>query len=153
GVEWATCVQRFFDFEGAWGFVEGSWSMPKPLRPPQVSGWLSRGRKWTMPPTLGGLIGRRRYVGMGAELWVGTWWKWWRSLQPAERELLDNGELSLPEIADWSGMAKMYGNNGLMQVMAALVWWGEVAKERGEEETEEWCVAVKDVTWVLEQLL
>ncbi|KAJ7888647.1 hypothetical protein B0H14DRAFT_3714875 [Mycena olivaceomarginata] len=153
GVEWAGCVQRFFDFEGAWGFVEGSRSMPKPGRPPQVSGWLSRGRKWTMPPALGGLLGRRQAVGMTAELWVGVWWGWWRGLQPVEREVLENGELSHPETADWSTMAKMYGNNGLMQVMAALVWWGEVAQKRGEEDIEEWRAAVRDVTWVLDQLL
>jgi hypothetical protein len=153
GVEWAVCVQKFFDFEGAWGFVEGSWSMPKPSRPQQVSGWLSRGRKWTLPPALGGLLGRRQAEGMSAELWVGVWWGWWRGLQPAEREVLANGELSRPETAGWSAMARMYGNNGLMQVMAALVWWGEVAQKRGREDVEEWCVAVRDVTWVLEQLL
>ncbi|KAJ7302606.1 hypothetical protein DFH08DRAFT_977732 [Mycena albidolilacea] len=153
GVEWAGCVQRFFDFEGAWGFVEGSRSMPKPGRPPQVSGWLSRGQKWTMPPALGGLPGRRQAVGMTAELWVGVWWGWWRGLQPVEREVLQNGELSRPGTADWSTMVKMYGNNGLMQVIATLVWWGEVAQKRGEEDIEEWCVAVRDVTWVLDQLL
>ncbi|KAJ7806529.1 hypothetical protein B0H14DRAFT_3484014 [Mycena olivaceomarginata] len=37
--------------------------------------------------------------------------------------------------------------------MAALVWWGDVAQKRGREEREEWLVAVRDVTWVLEQLL
>jgi hypothetical protein len=153
GVEWAVCVQKFFDFEGAWDFVEGSWSMPKPSRPQQVSGWLSRGRKWMLPPTLGGLLGRRQAEGMSAELWVGVWWGWWRGLQPAEREVLANGELSHPETAGWSAMARMYGNNGLMQVMAVLVWWGEVAQKRGREDVEEWCVAVRDVTWVLKQLL
>jgi hypothetical protein len=114
---------------------------------------MSRGRKWTMPPALGGLLGRRQAVGMTAELWVGVWWGWWCGLQPVEREVLQNGELSRPGTADWSTMAKMYGNNGLMQVMVALVWWGEVAQKRGEEDIEEWRVAVRDVTWVLDELL
>ncbi|KAJ7048760.1 hypothetical protein C8F01DRAFT_1379496 [Mycena amicta] len=156
GGEWATCVQKFLDFEGAWGFVDGSSAMARAARPVQVSGWLTRGRKWTMPPALGGLLGSRQAVGMGAELWVGVWWGWWRSLQPAEREVLENGELSRPETADWSATAKMYGNNGLMLVMASLAWWGElVHTSRGDaiEAIDEWAAAVRDVTWVFEKLL
>ncbi|KAJ7064237.1 hypothetical protein C8F01DRAFT_926611, partial [Mycena amicta] len=138
GVEWAMCVGKFFDFEGAWGFVDGSWGMPKTgRRPPQLSGWLAMGRKWTMPPTL-----------VDAELWVGVWWVWWKSLQPAEREVDADGDLSQPATADWSSMVQMYGNGGFMLVMATLAWWGEVAQERGEEAIEEWSAAVRDVAWV-----
>jgi hypothetical protein len=153
GVDWARCVQKFFNFESAWGYAEGMWKMPMGTRPQQVTGWLNRGRKWTLPPALGGLLGRRQVTGQADELWVGLFWKWWRSLQPQERVVLDNGELSRPEGADWSTMAKIYGDNGLLQVMAALVWWGEVVTKRGEDDVEEWLVAVRDVTWVLEQLL
>ncbi|KAJ7699836.1 hypothetical protein B0H14DRAFT_2417465, partial [Mycena olivaceomarginata] len=56
------------------------------------------------------------------------------------------------EKADWSILAQMHGNNGLLQVMAVLVWWGEVVWKRGEEQ-EQWLVTVRDITWVLEQLL
>jgi hypothetical protein len=153
GLPWATCVHRFFDFEGAWGFVKGSYAMSRAARPQQVSGWLSRGRKWTMPPALGGLLGKRQATGQAAELWVAVWWGWWRSLQSKERELLDNGELSRPDKVNWSEMARMYGNNGFLQVMASLVWWGEVVQKRREEDREEWRTAVADVTWVLEHLL
>jgi hypothetical protein len=68
GPQWAMCVQRFFDFEGAWGFVKGSFSMRRAVCPQQVSGWLSRGRKWTLPPALGRLLGRRQATGQVAEL-------------------------------------------------------------------------------------
>ncbi|KAJ7058603.1 hypothetical protein C8F01DRAFT_1304260 [Mycena amicta] len=156
GGEWATCVQKFFDFEGAWGFVNGSSAMARAARPVQVSGWLTRRWKWTMPPALGGLLGSRQAVGMGAELWVSVWWGWWRSLQPAEREVLENGELSRPETADWSATAEMYGNNGLMLVMASLAWWGELvhtSQEDAIEAIDEWAAAVRDVTWVFEKLL
>ncbi|KAJ6549006.1 hypothetical protein B0H19DRAFT_1265778 [Mycena capillaripes] len=151
GSEWELCTRKYFNFEGAWGFVEGSWKMQG--RPRQVSGWVARGRKWGLPPALGGLLGRRAATGMASELWVGSWWTWWRSLQPEERVALDNGDLSRPETADWSKVAKMYGNNGLMLIMAALAWWGEVVQKREEEEQEEWRMAVRDVTWVLEELL
>jgi hypothetical protein len=153
GVDWARCVQKFFDVESAWGYAEGMSKMTTGTRPQQVTGWLNRGRKWTLPPALGGLLGRRQATGQAEELLVRLFWKWWRSLQPQERMALDNGELSRPDVADWSTMAKMYGDNGLLQVMAALVWWGEVAAKRGEDEEEEWRVAVRDVTWVFEQLL
>ncbi|KAJ7871161.1 hypothetical protein B0H14DRAFT_2345437 [Mycena olivaceomarginata] len=149
GVEWATCVQRFFSFEAAWGFDEGSWKMATRDRPHQVTEWLRRGQKWTLPPALGGLLGRREAVGMAEDCGVGLFWRWWRTLQPDERVELDNRELSRPEKADWSRMAQMHGSNGLLQVMAALVWWGDVAQKREEEEGEEWLGAVHDVTWVL----
>jgi hypothetical protein len=75
-------------------------------------------------------------------------------LQPEERAELDNGGLSRPETANWSKMARLYGKNGLLQVMATLVWWGEVVQKRGgEEDREEWVAAVCDVTWVLGELL
>ncbi|KAJ7828220.1 hypothetical protein B0H14DRAFT_3466418 [Mycena olivaceomarginata] len=126
GPQWATCVQRFFDFEGAWGFVKGTFSMRRVVRPQQVSGGRRRARQRSCGFRCGG--------------------GWWRSLQPEERELLESGELSRPEKADWSKTAGMYGNNGLLQVMASLLWWGEVVQRREEADREEWCAAVTDVT-------
>jgi hypothetical protein len=150
GVGWAKCVGKFFDFEGACGFTEGSWQMGSRHRPAQVATWLGR-RKWTMGPTLGTELGTRE-----GELWVGKWWKWWASLQPGERMLSDN-DLSKPENADWSEMAAMCGNNGLMQVIATLLWWGQRVEgrraPRKENEWNDWMMAVSDVTWVLEQIL
>jgi hypothetical protein len=87
------------------------------------------------------------------ELWVGGWWKWWNGLQPSERVALENGELSRPAEADWSAMAAMHGKNGILQVMATLGWWGEVAQKRSAEEKDDWLAAVGDVTWVLGQIL
>ncbi|KAJ7701650.1 hypothetical protein B0H14DRAFT_3032062 [Mycena olivaceomarginata] len=102
-----------------------------------------------MPPTLGTDIGTRETK----ELWVGVWWKWWESLQPEERTLQDNNELLRPREVNWSEMAGLYGDNGILQVMATLVWWGEVAHKHGKAEIEGWRAAVDDVTWVLERLL
>ncbi|KAJ7306866.1 hypothetical protein DFH08DRAFT_975891 [Mycena albidolilacea] len=149
GLEWAVCVQKFFDFEGECGFADGGRQMPRKLRPVQVGGWISRGRKWRLPPALGSELGTRE-----DDLWVGRWWKWWTSLQPKERAEIDGEELLRPETADWSDMAGMYGKNGLLQVMATLVWWGEVAVGKQEADAKkEWVTAVSDVTWVLEQML
>ncbi|KAJ7900559.1 hypothetical protein B0H14DRAFT_3752785 [Mycena olivaceomarginata] len=121
GGEWVACVQKFFDFEATWGYDEG------------------RGR-WRRNTGCTSLLGRREATGQAEELWVRLFWAWWRTLE------LGNRELSRPEKADWSILAQMHGNNGLLQVMAALVWWGKVVRKRGEEEQEEWLVAVHDIT-------
>ncbi|KAJ6476008.1 hypothetical protein C8R47DRAFT_1220475 [Mycena vitilis] len=93
------------------------------------------------------------------ELWVGLWWTWWKALQPSAREELATG-LSRPEAADWSHMAQMHGRNGLLQVMATLAWWGERVCEKQDgsrmvsvEARSEWEAAVRDVKWVLEQVM
>ncbi|KAJ7772153.1 hypothetical protein B0H14DRAFT_3164805 [Mycena olivaceomarginata] len=129
-----------------WGL---EWAMSAKNRPQRVGGWISRGRKWTLPPTLGAELGTRETEG----LWVNEWWKWWQTLQPEERLLFDN-ELSRPDTANWSEMSAMYGRNGLLLVMATLCWWGEVAVGRGlgSDAQEEWLAAVRDVTWVLEAI-
>ncbi|KAJ7803804.1 hypothetical protein B0H14DRAFT_3486976 [Mycena olivaceomarginata] len=133
GLQWALCVQKFLEFEAAWGFTECTYQMAKKNWLGQIGGWLSRGRKWTLPPTLGETLGTRK----NEELWVGGWWKWWNGLQPNERVALENGELSRPEEADWSAMAAMHGKNGILQVMATLGWWGEVAQKRSAEEKDD----------------
>ncbi|KAJ7238552.1 hypothetical protein B0H12DRAFT_1025641, partial [Mycena haematopus] len=153
GIEWAKCVAKFFDFEREWGFVDGSSHMETKYRPHQVGGWIARGRKWNLPPSLGEELGTRAMDGC----WVAKWWGWWESLQPAERTKED-GNLSYPDDADWEKVAAMYGKNGLLQVMATLCWWGEAAEHllsRGKEPDarKEWVVAVTDMTWVLEKLL
>ncbi|KAJ7892137.1 hypothetical protein B0H14DRAFT_3691516 [Mycena olivaceomarginata] len=54
-------------------------------------------------------------------------------------------------------MAAMHGNNGLLQVIATLFWWGSrVEGRRRPRDPEEWkdfIEAVDDITWVLDQLL
>jgi hypothetical protein len=152
GIAWAKLVARFYDFEAKWGFAEGTWQMGSAHRPPQVATWLSR-RKWTMGPTIGSDIGTRATP----ELWVGRWWRWWESLQPVDRVLFLDDKMQRPETADWSEMATMHGNNGLLQVIATLFWWGErVEGRRRPRDPEQWndfMEAVDDVTWVLDQLL
>ncbi|KAJ6447364.1 hypothetical protein C8R47DRAFT_1231465 [Mycena vitilis] len=155
GEDWGECVGQFFDFEAECGFSEGATQVDATKKPRQVVGWLQRGRKWHMPPTLGDDLGTRDTD----ELWVGLWWTWWKALQPSAREELATG-LSRPEAADWSHMAQMHGRNGLLQVMATLAWWGERVCEKQDgsrmvsvEARSEWEAAVRDVKWVLEQVM
>ncbi|KAJ7510760.1 hypothetical protein B0H11DRAFT_1700920, partial [Mycena galericulata] len=114
-------------------------------RPKAVKDWLARARNWGMGMNIGE-IGAQGEDGTFA----GQFWIWWSSLQPADR--VSFGRLmSCPDDADWSAMAKLHGKNGLLQVMAALLWWGEAVTD-DEEKKKDWSLAVGDVTWVLEEL-
>ncbi|KAJ7028994.1 hypothetical protein C8F04DRAFT_1265389 [Mycena alexandri] len=148
GIEWGECVDKFFDFERAWDFDEGTFQMGKVKRPVEFGMWLQRGRKWYLPPAIL-VVGTRD----DEESFAGRWWNWYISLQPAERVLLGT-TLSRPEKADWSNMAAMHGTNGLLQVIAALSWWGEKLLKRWDgPEWPDWIAAVEDMTWVLEELV
>ncbi|KAJ6478370.1 hypothetical protein C8R45DRAFT_833281 [Mycena sanguinolenta] len=149
GVEWAVCVSKFFDFEAVWGYVDDGAQVRRDTRPRQVNSWLTMGRQWTLPPTIseGGSLGARG----DSESWAGAWWKWWESLQPKERAIA-NGELSRPELVDWSKMVGLHGKNGLLLAMGTLEWWGEMA-QKDVEVRGRWLTAVSDMTWVLEKML
>ncbi|KAF7373976.1 hypothetical protein MSAN_00610300 [Mycena sanguinolenta] len=152
GPEWAGCVQKYFDFESECGYTDGTWRMATKSRPHQVGGWITRGRKWTLPPCLPETLG----TADDTNSWVGGWWAWWKSLQPNDRIAEEGGGLSRPATAYWKEVAKMYGKNGLLQVMATLVWWGEAAWREREGEPSvwnRWLLAVEDVKWVIEQVL
>lgn len=150
GMEWGVCVKQFFDFEAAWGFAEaGAAQVPKTGRPQEVGAWIVRGRKWRLPPCIGQDLGTREVPNS----WVGMWWKWWKCMQPEERAASADEVLSRPDTADWSGLAGMYGDNGLLQVMATLEWWGGAVAKGLPAVQDEWLAAVSDVTWVLGELL
>lgn len=80
------------------------------------------------------------------EAFTADWWAWWRSLQPAERAIDDDGNCDTPSIfMDWSALAKV-GANGFLLVMMSLTWWGKLQAD------SDWQCAVKDVTAVLRSL-
>ncbi|KAJ7875003.1 hypothetical protein B0H14DRAFT_2569033 [Mycena olivaceomarginata] len=112
GMEWSVCVGEFFDFKkrGAGG---------EDVSAAAGGGVAFEGKKVDDAAHSGD--GHR--TRQTKDLWVGLWWKWWESLQPEERTLLDN-ELSYPE-------------------------QGEVAQKWGKAEIDDWRAAVDDVAWVL----
>ncbi|KAJ6534062.1 hypothetical protein DFH09DRAFT_1325501 [Mycena vulgaris] len=130
GWEWTSCVSDFFDFEAAWGFTEDGAQITLKGRPPMVGEWLARARKWN---------------------------GWWEVLQPEEHPVF-GGLLTAPNLSreEWSGMAKLHGRNGLLQVMLTLLWWGDRVGDKGTGapiDHLQWTSAVMDVTWVLGELL
>ncbi|KAJ6538044.1 hypothetical protein B0H19DRAFT_962275 [Mycena capillaripes] len=121
GVEWAWCAEYFFDFEKKFGYSEDGSQITTAGRPEVVKRWLGRQQKWDAKADVGEI---------GAEGTPGTfvddWWKWWSGVQPEERGNSGAGGVLLrPSDLDWSSLVKLHGRNGLLQVMASLLWWGE----------------------------
>jgi hypothetical protein len=55
--------------------------------------------------------------------------------------------------SDWGPTAKLHGKNRLLQVMATLLWWGEVVAEEDPFGRMEWETVVEDVDGVLTEML
>ncbi|KAJ7121213.1 hypothetical protein C8R46DRAFT_1238480 [Mycena filopes] len=144
GKEWSDLVAKYLEFEKVCGYQEeGGGRIGGENRPEEVGRWISRARQWFSPPVIGNL-GKLREKGS----YVDRWWLWWKSVQPSERvEIEQTGMLTLPMKMSWGKLPKLYGNNGFMQVMASLLWWGLTM--RGEEEKEGWLLAVADVECIL----
>ncbi|KAJ6490865.1 hypothetical protein C8R45DRAFT_826071, partial [Mycena sanguinolenta] len=131
----------FFDFEAAHGYSEVNVQTETSSRPKLFIEWLARGREWDRWMTIGFVAN-----------WVPAWWTWWASLQPKERVYAD-GQLSRPDTVDWSTLAHLHGKNGLLMVMASLLWWGDsYADGVYPEHRADWLKAVDDVAWTLEEL-
>ncbi|KAJ6478375.1 hypothetical protein C8R45DRAFT_934145 [Mycena sanguinolenta] len=66
---WTAKLMRahLFDFEAAWGYVDEGPHLRREHCPQQVNGWLTMGRKWSLPPTLGADLGTRDRE----DLWIG----------------------------------------------------------------------------------
>ncbi|KAJ7289820.1 hypothetical protein C8J57DRAFT_1494238 [Mycena rebaudengoi] len=128
GIEWATCVKEFYNFERSRGYHGNPISTKS--RPELVKAWLAKGRHWDVSPELGELGGR------GVEgSFVEAWWGWWIGMQPQNRKVREG---VLDEASDhhwWYILVK--------------IGWGD---KRGLSEFTEWAAAVDDVMEVLRQL-
>ncbi|KAJ7028755.1 hypothetical protein C8F04DRAFT_963637, partial [Mycena alexandri] len=135
GIEWAGCVSMFLDFEAAWGYKDAGAQITTEGRPTALHWWIGRGGNWDKTPDLG-VLGNSKTPGS----FVASWWSWWLAVQPKEE-------------GDWAPVLKLHGKNGLLQVMASLVWWGEKAMKESPLDKLEWSAAVEDVERVLTEML
>ncbi|KAJ7056479.1 hypothetical protein C8F01DRAFT_1087297 [Mycena amicta] len=77
------------------------------------------------------------------------WWSWWSVNQPDWREWVDGKPALGKEYkGGWEGLL-VAGQNGMLNVVVSLYWWGckEVAV-KGHSSTG-WTQAVKDAEWVM----
>ncbi|KAJ7194375.1 hypothetical protein B0H12DRAFT_1082447 [Mycena haematopus] len=92
-------------------------------------------RKWDKQVDIG-VLGDA----MTAETYVAKWWGWWAKVAPNDR-------------SDLSSVLKLHGRNGLLHVMASLLWWGELVAESTPEERAEWLLGVEDMAELLSSML
>jgi hypothetical protein len=104
-------------------------------KPSELSYWQKSHRPWKDQ----GLHGGKTLAQFEIE-----WWSWWKSLQPSEREPNNAEYMQLPTVnMDWTTLHEP-GRNGFLLVMVSLAWWGKLAGH-----SDEWCLAVLDVTVAL----
>ncbi|KAI0038726.1 hypothetical protein FA95DRAFT_1578033 [Auriscalpium vulgare] len=140
GPDWQVLVTRYSGFEEAMSFGEGpseSLALSAKHRPEEVRLWQKGRRPWH-----NGKI-------KNLDDFMNKFEDWWRSLQPAER-FDSEGDAMAPSISmDWSKVC-IAGPNGLLSVLAALLWWGLAVKDDKEHYAyERWYVVVVDVSTVL----
>jgi hypothetical protein len=135
GMTWASCVDKFLDFEAACGYSDAGGQISTEHRPAAVGWWLGRGRKWGRTVDVG-VLGDAKTP----DTFVETWWKWWVTVQLKDR-------------SDWGAMVKLHGKNRVLQVMATLLWWGEAIEDDDPLGRLEWGTAVEDVEGVFTEML
>ncbi|KAI0039814.1 hypothetical protein FA95DRAFT_1473409, partial [Auriscalpium vulgare] len=105
-------------------------------RPDEVQGWIQSAQPWHK-----GRIG-------DLDKFVKACEDWWRALQPADR-FNSACDFMVPTASmDWSSVL-IASNNGLLSVMAALLWWGWAVKDDDGYPHERWLTVVVDVSTVL----
>ncbi|KAI0039111.1 hypothetical protein FA95DRAFT_1577808 [Auriscalpium vulgare] len=140
GPDWQRLVTRFSMFEEALSFGEGpgeSLSLGTKHRPEEVRQWQKSRRPWH-----NGKI-------QNLDTFMTRCEDWWNALQPAER-FNSEGETMVPSASmDWTAVC-ITSPNGLLSVLAALLWWGLAVKDDQEDYSHEcWLNVVVVVSTVL----
>ncbi|KAJ7363887.1 hypothetical protein DFH08DRAFT_949525 [Mycena albidolilacea] len=135
GIEWAWLVSRFYNFEAAWGYTDVGGQITTSDCPTALQWWIGRGRKWDVIVDVG-VLGDAKAPGT----FIANWWNWWVNVQPNDR-------------SDWAPMLRLHGKNGMLQIMASLLWWGEQVADGNPADLREWSLAIEDVSDTLKEML
>ncbi|KAJ7507609.1 hypothetical protein B0H11DRAFT_1664186, partial [Mycena galericulata] len=129
GAGWKGLVDLWWKLEESTKFATSVKSHPPRLRPKQVGVWVKNARKGTPALEVGAFSKQ--------------WWVWWRAINPDWRER--EGDLLKDGDGNW-GVMECPGQNGFLNVLICLKWWGD--RLEGDSR-EDWEQAVGDVRWVL----
>lgn len=136
GSEWDDLVKLWEHFETQHEPTM-SQNLASKYRPRVVGDWIQRARAATYRPSI------------DLEKYPAQFSQWWRSLQPGWR--IRKGKGLVKDSGDLEVLRRS-GSNGMLSVMAALFFWG-VALGPARAGNLAWCDEVRDVKWVLEQLV
>lgn len=105
-------------------------------RPGSVPYWVQRGRP----------VEPERYPNIGSlSAFATQWWAWWVELNPDRRDMVVGGRLTPGGRVSFDSVKKP-GKNGLLSVLACLMWWRDTV---GSGDVMDWENAVRDVYWVM----
>ncbi|KAK7027691.1 hypothetical protein R3P38DRAFT_3190755 [Favolaschia claudopus] len=153
GDDFHSLLDALCQLEKAYGWAQGSGlkNFTTPSRPPQVASWISSGRG-TRKGTMSGGVGPSI---SNVDAFAESWWDWWTSMQPAWRtrnagneEWFERGAYPDFEKSTWETF-RCPGQNGMMCLVACLLWWGTKLHSKGREVSESWVEAAKDLQWVI----
>ncbi|KAJ7059333.1 hypothetical protein C8F01DRAFT_1255031 [Mycena amicta] len=138
GPNYNAVVEAFFGLQGAFGWVNGSGTLPTDHRPKQIGAWVKNRR-----------IAKPAFCDIpNTAVYAREWWLWWTGMQPDWRGTMDerpgDGEA---HGQSWDGLY-VSGVNGLVNVVVSLYWWGCTEKALGCGYSADWIRATKDVEWV-----
>ena len=136
GSEWDLLLSTWLEFEERAGF-DSSARLGAQHRPRAIADWIQRARPATFRPEI-----------KDEKEFAAAFSSWWQNLQPEWRRVENNN--GPQEDEDWDAI-RCSGVNGLVSVVAALFFWGSAIQDRPTQTT--WLEAVKDVSYVLHQLL
>jgi hypothetical protein len=82
-----------------------------------------------------------------AEKMEEEWWAWWTAINPKWRQRDDEGNVLQEGNGSWDAL-KCPGQNGFLNAVVCLKWWGGVM----DTPSDAWKLAVADVKWVMRQM-
>ncbi|KJA14112.1 hypothetical protein HYPSUDRAFT_106491, partial [Hypholoma sublateritium FD-334 SS-4] len=134
GSEWALLVSNWVRFEEDAQF-QGGGKLGTQRRPRVVADWIQRARSPVYRPAINDVAG-----------FATDFSAWWQSLQPEWRRTDSDAGPDLPrQGGDWTHIRRS-GANGLLSVVAALFFWGNVVQ--GTPARAVWLKAMEDVLFV-----
>lgn len=156
---WQRVVQAWFQFNQAATFQPSSKTLLRLStsgRPKEVGTWISYARSATFCPEVSLPLFGDQFSG------------WWRGMQPEGRDAVEGEFIGMTRggEVDWTQL-KISGQNGMVNVLAALSWWHKTVHDLPKEnalktgrsgqkrtmELRKLNEALDEVAYVLEQLI
>lgn len=141
--DWGLLVNAWFEFERRAEFPEVNQGkgLPARGRPKAVGVWVKEGRLHLNP------VETADADEFGTELI-----EWWKSLNPSWRESNEDGEFIQEGSGEWDDLL-VKGRNGLLTILACLLWWYDLEEGFGDDTRDAWDAMVADVLFVIDSLI
>lgn len=140
--DWKALVNAWFQWEERSEFLDVNQGrgLPVKRRPKLVGVWVNGGRLHTNP------VGADDADEFGTDLI-----EWWKILNPSWRETNEDGEFIQEGAGDWDQLV-VRGRNGLLSVLACMLWWYDLEEGFDQDTEDAWNAMVADVAFVIDSM-